>query len=130
DQFDPAQYGGAKYQTSQIIDCRAYGAAGLMHMPTRLHVTWDSPEVLKIETDWGVQTRLLHFTPGKPFGDVDQALRNGELGGSHAAASMQGYSAADWEQVFRLNLSFFQRSAMARGGGLGNERTGEGQAGW
>src|SRR3954466_5518334 len=68
DAFDPALYGGAKYQTSQIIDCRAYGAAGLMHMPTRLHITWDSPEALKIETDWGVQTRVLHFTPGKPFG--------------------------------------------------------------
>src|SRR5262252_8493915 len=26
DKFDPEQYGGAaKYQTSQIIDCRAYG---------------------------------------------------------------------------------------------------------
>src|SRR5204863_3856411 len=67
DQFDPAQYGGEKYQTSGIVDCRAYGAAGLMHMPTRLHITWVSPDVLKIETDWGGQTRLLHFTPGKPF---------------------------------------------------------------
>jgi len=129
DQFDPSQYGGAKYQTSQIIDCRAYGGAGLMHMPTRLHITWDSPEVLKIETDWGVQTRRLHFTPGKPFGDVDQALRNGELGGSHGAASTQGYSVAVWEQPFRFNQSFFQRNAPARGGGLGNNRTGEGQEG-
>jgi hypothetical protein len=129
DQFDPAQYGGAKYQTSQIIDCRAYGGAGLMHMPTRLHITWDSPEVFKIETDWGVQTRLLHFTPGKPFGDVDQMLRSGELGGSHGAASMQGRSVAVWEQPFRFNQSFFQRNAPARGGGLGNNRTGEGQTG-
>src|SRR5215467_8250071 len=63
-QFDPEMYGGAKYQTSGITDCRASGGAGLMHMPIRLHVTWDSPEVLKIETDWGQQTRLLHFTPG------------------------------------------------------------------
>ena len=65
DQFDPELYGGARYQTSQIIDCRAYGAAGLMHMPMRLHITWDSPNVLKIETDWGVQTRLIHFTAGQ-----------------------------------------------------------------
>src|SRR4051794_4232028 len=131
DAFDPALYGGAKYQTSQIIDCRAYGAAGLMHMPTRLHITWNSPEVLQIESDWGVQTRLLHFTPGKPFGDVDQALRNGELGGSHGPASMQGQSIALWEQPFRFNQSFFQRNAPARGGpaGLGNNRTSEGQTG-
>ena len=27
DEFNPALYGGANYQTSQIIDCRAYGAA-------------------------------------------------------------------------------------------------------
>ena len=129
DQFDPAQYGGAKYQTSQVIDCRAYGGAGLMHMPTRLHITWDSPETLKIETDWGVQTRLLHFTPGKPFGDVDTALRTGEVGGSHGPASAQGYSVAAWEQPLRFNQPFFQRNAPARGGGLGNNRTGEGQAG-
>src|SRR5260221_9419953 len=44
DQFDPALYGGANYQTSQIVDCRAYGGAGLMHMPMRLHITWDSPD--------------------------------------------------------------------------------------
>ena len=105
DQFDPALYGGAKYQTSQIIDCRAYGGAGLMHMPTRLHITWDSPEILKIETDWGQQTRLLHFTPGQPFGDIEQALRNGEVGGSHGPASMQGYSVAAWEQPYRFNAS-------------------------
>src|SRR5215831_46913 len=81
DRFDPALYGGERYQTSQIIDCRAYGGAGLMHMPTRLHITWDSPDVLKIETDWGVQTRRLRFAPGKPNGDIEQALRNGEIGG-------------------------------------------------
>ena len=66
DEFNPALYGGENYQTSGIIDCRAYGGAGLMHMPTRLHITWDSPDLLKIETDWGVQTRQLHFTPGRP----------------------------------------------------------------
>src|SRR5262245_29724211 len=28
DQFNPELYGGERYQTSQIIDCRAYGGAG------------------------------------------------------------------------------------------------------
>ena len=129
DQFNPELYGGATYQTSGIVDCRAYGAAGLMHMPTRLHITWDSPDVLKIETDWGEQTRLLHFTPGQPFGDVEQALRNGEVGGSHGPASMQGYSVAAWEQPYRRNASFFQRNTVGRGGGLGTARAAEAQAG-
>jgi len=129
DQFDPALYGGAKYQTSGIIDCRAYGGAGLMHMPTRLHITWDSPDVLKIETDWGQQTRLLHFTAGKPFGDMEQALRNGEFGGSRESSSMQGYSIAAWEQPYRFNQATFQRGAVGRGGGLGQNRAGEAQPG-
>jgi len=132
DQFDPELYGGAKYQTSGIIDCRAYGAAGLMHMPMRLHVTWDSPEVLKIETDWGQQTRLLRFIPGQPLGDMQQALRNGEVGGSHGAASMQGYSVAAWEQPYRFNAAFFQRNNAGRGGGnagLGQNRAAEAQVG-
>jgi len=120
DEFDPALYGGANYQTSGIIDCRAYGAAGLMHMPTRLHITWVSPDVLKIETDWGEQTRLIHFTPGRPYGDMEQALRTGEAGTSHGPASMQGYSVAVWEQPYRFNASGFQRGPVpGRGGGLG-----------
>src|SRR4029079_1465360 len=49
DQFNPELYGGAaKYQTSGIVDCRAYGGAGLMHMPTRLHITWQDEQTLKI----------------------------------------------------------------------------------
>lgn len=131
DEFDPALYGGASYQTSQIIDCRAYGAAGLMHMPMRLHITWASPEALKIETDWGGQTRLFHFTPGRPYGDMDQALRRGEAGTSHGPASLQGYSAAAWEQPYRFNASSFQRGPIlpGRGGGLGQSQINVAQAG-
>jgi hypothetical protein len=129
DQFNPELYGGERYQTSQIIDCRAYGAAGLMHMPTRLHITWDSPNVLKIETDWGQQTRRLRFTAGKPNGDIEQALRNGEIGGGHEPASMQGYSIAAWEQPYRFNQMTFQRGVVGRGGGLGQNRATEAQPG-
>ena len=39
--------------------CRAYGAPGLMRGPTRLHITWQDDKTLKIETDYGTQTRLL-----------------------------------------------------------------------
>ena len=51
--------------------CRVYGAAGLMRLPTRLHITWQDDQTLKLETDAGRQTRLFHFdgpkwTSGKP----------------------------------------------------------------
>ena len=39
--------------------CEAYGAAALMRMPTRLHITWETDKVLKVESDAGRQTRLL-----------------------------------------------------------------------
>src|SRR6185437_9365966 len=98
-EFNPALYGGADYQWSGIIDCRAYGAPALMHMPTRLHVSWESPEVLKIQTDWGVQTRLLHFVPGEPYGDVQQAAARAQtVGANEAAPSLQGYSLAVWQR--------------------------------
>ena len=39
--------------------CRAYGAAGIMRMPVRLHVTWQDENTLKVDIDNGTQTRLL-----------------------------------------------------------------------
>jgi len=41
--------------------CRPYGAAALMRLPTRLHVTWKDDNTLQIDTDAGTQSRLLHF---------------------------------------------------------------------
>jgi hypothetical protein len=61
--------------------CEAYGAGGLMRMPTRVHVTWQDPSTLKVETDAGTQTRLLHFGEARPAAD----------------RSLQGYSTASWE---------------------------------
>lgn len=63
--------------------CRAYGAGGIMRLPVRLHVTWDTPQTLKIEIDAGTQTRLLHLgTAAPPAGEP---------------SSWQGFSAAQWE---------------------------------
>jgi hypothetical protein len=62
--------------------CRAYGAGAIMRVPTRLHITWQDASVLKIETDAGEQTRLLHFTGAPP---------------QNAAPSWQGYSVASWD---------------------------------
>jgi hypothetical protein len=61
--------------------CEAFGAGALMRMPTRVHITWQDPSTLKIETDAGTQTRLLHFGGGRPTAD----------------RSLQGYSTASWE---------------------------------
>lgn len=62
--------------------CKAYGAAAVMRQPGRVHVTWQDDETLKIETDAGQQTRLLHFRASQPPAGEPQ---------------WQGYSAASWE---------------------------------
>jgi hypothetical protein len=66
--------------------CRAYGAAALMRLPTRLHITWQDDRTLRIESDYGTQTRLLHFGQQPP---------------SAAQPSWQGHSLAQWEQPLR-----------------------------
>jgi hypothetical protein len=62
-------------------ECRSYGAAGLMRVPGRLHISWENDSTLRIDTDSGTQTRLLHFGAEPP----------------NAAATWQGYSVANWE---------------------------------
>ena len=61
--------------------CDAYGAAAIMRMPGRLHMTWQDDNTLKVETDAGQQTRLLRFGPS--------ASPPGER-------SWQGQSVAEW----------------------------------
>jgi hypothetical protein len=74
--WDPAKDEAAGEQ------CKAYGAPGVMRLPTRLHITWQDDNTLKVETDEGTQTRLFHFAGKLPPGQ---------------AASWQGYSAAEWD---------------------------------
>jgi hypothetical protein len=62
--------------------CKAYGAAGIMRIPTRLHITWDNDSTLHIDTDAGKQTRLLHFGQAAP---------------AAGPPTLQGYSVAQWE---------------------------------
>ena len=61
--------------------CKAYGALGIMRQPTHLHITWQDDNTLKLEADFGTQTRLIHFAPS-PQGALEP--------------SGQGYSAASW----------------------------------
>jgi hypothetical protein len=44
--------------------CKAYGAAGLMRIPTRLRIGWQDDMTLTIESDAGEQTRLIRFHDG------------------------------------------------------------------
>src|SRR5690348_12891521 len=43
--------------------CKAYGAGNIMRVPTRLHITWENENTLKVETDAGQQTRRFAFGP-------------------------------------------------------------------
>ena len=80
--------------------CRSYGAPTIMRVPGRLHITWGDDNTLKIDTDAGTQTRLLHFEAGR----VGEA---GRAGGASAAAgqapSWQGYSVATWRRPTRMD---------------------------
>ena len=67
--------------------CRSYGAPTIMRVPGRLHITWVDDNTLKIDTDAGTQTRLLHFGAGAPAGQ---------------APSWQGYSVATWRRPVRM----------------------------
>lgn len=62
--------------------CKSYGAAGLMRVPMRMHITWVDDSTLKLETDAGKQTRIFHFG-GEPPADTKPSL--------------QGYSVASWD---------------------------------
>jgi hypothetical protein len=62
--------------------CRSYGAAAIMRVPGRLHISWQNDTTLRIDTDSGSQTRLLHFgLAPQPDG----------------LASWQGFSVAEWQ---------------------------------
>ena len=64
--------------------CKAYGAAGVMRLPTRLHITWADDNTMKVEADAGQQTRLFLFrAPKAAAGDP----------------TWQGASAASWQKV-------------------------------
>jgi len=78
--WDPAKDRAAGEQ------CKAYGAAAIMRVPGRVHITWQDENTLRIDTDAGTQTRLLHFSGTPPAG---------------GAPSRQGYTAAVWEGAVR-----------------------------
>jgi hypothetical protein len=76
DNWDPAKDEAAGEQ------CKGYGAPSIMHLPGRLHITWEDDSTLKLDADAGTQTRVFRFGAAQP-----QA----------AEPSWQGYSIAQWE---------------------------------
>ena len=74
DAWDPAIDDAAGNQ------CKSYGAAAIMRVPGRVHITWADDQTLRVDIDAGTQTRLFHFE--NPSGD----------------GTWQGRSAAQWER--------------------------------
>jgi hypothetical protein len=75
DAWDPAK------DTAAGEQCRSYGAAAIMRVPGRLHITWQDDNTLKVEADAGTQTRLIHF---------------GEWQAPGGEATWQGDSVGEW----------------------------------
>lgn len=60
DAWDPA------VDESSGNQCKSYGAASIMRVPGRLHVTWQDDNTMRVEADAGTQTRLFHFGAAAP----------------------------------------------------------------
>jgi hypothetical protein len=93
--WDPAKDEAAREQ------CKAYGAPGLMRGPIRMRISWQDDGTLKVETDYGIQTRLLRFP--------STALRAGGTTAASGPPSWQGHTSAEW---------------LVRGGDRGSQRHG------
>jgi hypothetical protein len=78
DAWDPAK------DKAEGNECKAYGAAAIMQVPGRLHIYWQDDSTLRIDTDSGTQTRLLHFGGSAPPSE---------------APTWQGFSVASWEGI-------------------------------
>jgi hypothetical protein len=101
--------------------CEAYGAPVVMREPGRVRISWQDAGTLKIETDSGQQTRLLHF---------DSEAR------PPAQPSLQGFSRAEWQYANGFNPVRAAEAEAARGavgggqgGGAGGGRGGGGRGG-
>lgn len=60
--------------------CRAFGAGGIMRLPSRLNITWQDEATLRVDIDTGTQTRIFSFRGTPPS----------------AEPSWQGQSTAQW----------------------------------
>jgi hypothetical protein len=83
DAWDPAKDEASGEQ------CKAYAAPAIMREPTRLRISWTDDYTLKIETDAGMQARMLQFArPENPQSSSPAAV---------SQRTWQGVSVARWE---------------------------------
>jgi hypothetical protein len=73
--WDPARDEAAGEQ------CKGYAAPAIMRLPSRVEISWQDDNTLKLDIDTGMQTRLFRFGQAEPQG----------------ARSWQGWSTASWQ---------------------------------
>jgi len=82
--------------------CKAYGAAAIMRVPARFHITWQDDNTLRADSDAGMQTRLFRFN--------SQAPAPGER-------TWQGYSAAQWQgQALKIATTSMRSGYLRKNG--------------
>lgn len=81
--WDPAKEAASGDQ------CRSYGAAAIMRIPSRLYIHWVDDNTLHMDIDSGTQTRVFRFGAAPP---------------ANLAPQLQGYSVAEWEGISAAEL--------------------------
>ena len=104
--------------------CKSYGAAGIMYIPGRLHIYWLGDNTLRIDTDSGMQTRLIHFNvTGAPP--------------AAKTSDWQGYSIARWGDNEAITQRILGGGPLGQGGpeyesdlagGFGGNQTAQAEA--
>ena len=87
--------------------CKAFGAAGINRLPTRVQIAWVDDETLKLDFDLGTQSRIVHFDKTKQPG----------------ARSLQGHAVAEW-----IDLPAAGGRGSARGGSRSGGASGSGRS--
>ncbi len=72
-----------KWTAADDGSCKAYGAGGVMRMPLRVRIDWESDSVLRITTDAGRQVRRFYFPDAPPA----------------TSRTLQGRSGAQWQRT-------------------------------
>lgn len=105
---------------SQGDACKAYGAAGIMRRPGRLHIYWESASTLRIDLDAGIQTRTLHFAqllPSVGFDTLEAPISFLRFEPPDEPATRQGYSLAAWVKIAQTKTQE-RPPAPSKGGAL------------
>jgi len=110
--------------------CKPFGAAAIMRVPDRVHITWADDATLRIETDAGQQARRIQFgtlaTRGwrvNGRGEIEWFEQGRDAPAPPGPATWQGYSAARWDLAPDPAVV---RNAVFFAGGIGTSPDGAG----